>query len=144
MTTGKLPKEKMMEITTMKPYSKKDWTNEEKSYAAAITYLDKVIAKILALLEKLDINKNTLVAFTSDNGPKKLDKFESAGKLRGIKRDKYEGGIRVPFIAKWKGKIVLTTISSTPITLWDFMPTACELVGTPSPQTDGFLICRCF
>ena len=78
---------------------------------------------------------NTIVFFTSDNGPHKeggVDPnfFKSGGPLRGIKRDLYEGGIRVPLIVRWPGHIKPGTVSAEPFAFWDFLPTAAALAGT--------------
>jgi arylsulfatase A-like enzyme len=78
------------------------------------------------------------VIFTSDNGPHKEGGhspsfFESSGPLRGIKRAMYEGGIRVPFVARWPGGTPAGRTTDMPIAFWDFLPTAAELAGVRSP-----------
>jgi arylsulfatase A len=134
---GEAPEGQKIETPTMEPYSNENWSYEEKCYAAAITYMDQDVGKILAQLSKLKLAKNTLVIFTSDNGPEKQNRFQSAGNMRGVKRDLYEGGMKVPFIAQWKREIKPKSVIDTPFTLWDFMPTVCELIGVKSPQTEG-------
>ncbi len=111
-------------------------------YAAMITHMDKGIGEIMTLLKELGLDENTLVVFTSDNGPtyKRLggsdsDYFESKGSFRGYKGDLYEGGIRVPFITRWKGHINEGSSSDHVCAFWDVMPTLCELTNT-SPPTD--------
>ncbi|OHB66214.1 MAG: hypothetical protein A2V70_12295 [Planctomycetes bacterium RBG_13_63_9] len=87
------------------------------AYAAMISRLDKDIGRIMALLTKLGLDGNTLVMFSSDNGTTHLEKeadyefFESVGPLRGLKGTLYEGGIRVPMIARWPGTIEPSTVT---------------------------------
>jgi arylsulfatase A-like enzyme len=92
-------------------------------------------------LRAMGLDKNTLVIFTSDNGgdpPQGVFRNESNFPLRGFKRDLYEGGIRVPFIAYWAGTIQGGSVTDHASAFWDFMPTACELAGiNPPAQTDG-------
>ena len=113
------------------------------AYAAMITRMDREIGKILALLKKLGLEKNTIVIFTSDNGPTyaggvDAEFFESAGPLRGLKGSLYEGGIRVPMIARWPGKIQPGTTTDHISAFWDVMPTLAEITNTAVPQNiDG-------
>lgn len=134
---GEAPIGEQIESPTTEPYTQMPWSEDEKRYAASITYLDREIGKLLAQLKKEGLDKKTLVVFVSDNGPKQRDAFESTGGLRGKKRDMYEGGIRVPFIARWPGKIKAGKVNETPTALWDFLPTACALAGIRNPATDG-------
>ncbi|MCW1735461.1 arylsulfatase [Anaerorudis cellulosivorans] len=128
------------DIPSFEPYDDKDWTESEKGYAAMITYLDKDVEIILDKLKELGIDENTLVIFTSDNGGDSPGSFytESNQPFRGHKRDLYEGGIRVPFIARGTGKIEPGTQTGHVSAFWDFMPTVCELAGIEIPDiTDG-------
>jgi arylsulfatase A len=128
------------DIPSFEPYENMDWTESEKGYAAMITYLDKDMGKILDKLKELGLDENTLVIFTSDNGGDSPGSFyeESNQPFRGHKRDLYEGGIRVPFIARWPGKIQQGTETNHISAFWDFMPTVCELAGIETPKnTDG-------
>ncbi len=124
-------------------YKDKDWPNVEKGFAAMVTRMDGDVGKLVALLKELKIDKNTLILFTSDNGPHqegghKMEYFNSNGDLRGYKRDLYEGGIRVPMIAWWPGKVKAGTKTNHPSAFWDFLPTACELAGVKPPKNiDG-------
>lgn len=113
------------------------------AYAGMVSRMDADIGRIMELLNELNLSENTLVIFTSDNGPhheggNDPDFFDSNGPLRGIKRDLYEGGIRVPFIARWTRKIKPGTETSHISAFWDLLPTACEIAGTEAPENiDG-------
>lgn len=113
------------------------------AFAAMITKLDSDVGRIFSLLKQLGLDENTYVIFTSDNGPHREgggdpDYFNSAGGLRGIKRDLYEGGIRVPAIVRAPANVRASTSVSTPFAFWDVMPTLCEITGTPVPgNRDG-------
>ena len=105
--------------------------------------MDDQVGEIYAKLKELEIVDNTLIIFTSDNGPHKEggadpDYFDIIGKLKGYKRDLYEGGIRVPMIATWPGKITAETTSDHVSAFWDFFPTVCDIVQIDKPQNiDG-------
>jgi arylsulfatase A len=122
-------------------YYKQDTPNA--AYAAMISMMDADVGKIRKLLKDLGLAENTLVIFTSDNGPhfaggNDADFFDSNGPLRGYKRDLYEGGIRSPFIAAWPGKIKTGTRSEHISAFCDFLPTACDLAGVETPESlDG-------
>ena len=114
------------------------------AYAAMITYLDREVGRLLDTLRELGVEDRTLVLFTSDNGgtfdvggaPTAF--FESNGTLRGHKTNLYEGGIRVPLIARWPGRIKAGSTSAHVSANWDFWATFAELVGGPPPaDTDG-------
>jgi len=127
------------EVPTDAPYTQENWPQAEKNKAAMITRLDADIGTLLAQLQKLNLEKNTLVIFTSDNGPHREggnqpEFFRSSGPLRGIKRDLYEGGIRVPLIMRWPEQIRPGTVSDHICAFWDFLPTACDLAGVPIPS----------
>jgi arylsulfatase A len=112
-------------------------------YAAMVTRMDRDVGRIMSLLKELNLEDNTLVIFTSDNGPtfnggSDSAFFQSAGPLRGLKASVYEGGIRVPFIARWPGRIKAGSTSDHVSAFWDFLPTCCELIGEDSPANiDG-------
>lgn len=129
------------------PYGDKPWTQAEKNYAAMITLLDRDVGRIVALVEQLGLGRNTLIVFASDNGAWKRapKKFNSSGSLRGFKRDMHEGGIRVPFIAKWPGVIPAGVVSNEIIAFWDMLPTFAELAGTAAPGgIDGISVVEAF
>jgi arylsulfatase A len=112
------------------------------TYAAMISFLDTQVGIILKKLKDLGIDENTIVMFSSDNGASfeggsNPAFFNSVGGLRGLKRDLYEGGIRVPFIARWPGKIKTGSISNHISAQYDVMPTLAELTGYTLTQTDG-------
>jgi len=108
-------------------------------YAAMVTRLDREVGRIMALLKKLALDENTLVIFSSDNGPTYAGGadsgfFESAGPLRGLKGSVWEGGIRVPLIARWPGRIAHGTESDHVTAFWDFLPTCAEVLGEGVPE----------
>src|SRR5207253_339959 len=111
-----------------------------------VTRLDRYVGEILHALDEQGLADNTLIIFTSDNGPHREgghdpEFFDSNGPLRGIKRDLYEGGIRVPFIARWPGHIKNHQTSDLPAAFWDLLPTFAELAGTTvAAPTDGISI----
>lgn len=120
------------------PYSSRDWPQVEKNYAAMITRLDHDVGRLLDRLEKLGIADKTLVIFSSDNGPSaeslhRPDFFKSAGKLRGVKRELYEGSIRVPAIMRWPGTIMAGAVNETIAGFVDIMPTFAELAEAAAP-----------
>ncbi len=128
-----------MEVPSFGQYSDRDWPEPQKGHAAMITRMDGDIGKLMALLNKLGLDKNTIVMFSSDNGPHKEGGadpafFKSSGSLKGYKRALYEGGIRVPMIARWPGKIEAGSTSNHVSAFWDFLPTCCELAGTDVPD----------
>jgi len=112
-------------------------------YAAMVTRMDRDVGRIMSLLKEMNLEDNTIVMFTSDNGPtfnggSDSEFFESAHPLRGLKGSVYEGGIRVPFIVRWPGKIKAGRISNHICAFWDFLPTCCELIGADAPgDIDG-------
>lgn len=126
-------------------YKNKGWPENERIHAAKITLLDKQIGKMLKKLEEMGELDNTLIFFTSDNGPHREghdpEFFNSNGSLKGIKRDVYEGGIRVPALAYWKGTIKPGSVSNFIGSGQDFMPTIAEAIGIPVPeQSNGISI----
>jgi arylsulfatase A len=113
------------------------------AFAGMVSRMDADVGKIRALLKELNLLEDTLIIFSSDNGPHKEgghdpDFFNSSGSLRGIKRDLYEGGVRVPFIASWPGLIKAGTTSNHLSAFWDFLPTCCDIAGIKTPENiDG-------
>ena len=108
-------------------------------YASMVTKLDKDVGRILDELAELGLEENTLVIFTSDNGPHMeggihYEDFDSNGPFSGFKRSLHEGGIREPFIARWPSVIPAGTETDKPYVLYDMFPTMCRLVGVSVPQ----------
>jgi arylsulfatase A-like enzyme len=127
-----------MEVPSFGQYANKDWPEPQKGHAAMITRMDSDIGKLFAKLAELGLDEDTLVMFSSDNGPHREggndpDFNNSNGPLQGIKRDLYEGGIRVPMIAQWPSKIKAGSVTYHVSAFWDFLPTCCELAGVESP-----------
>jgi arylsulfatase A-like enzyme len=123
-----------MEVPDAGPYRDRDWPAPEKDKAAMITRMDADVGKLMARFKELKIDDNTVVFFTSDNGPHKEGGndpkfFHSGGGLRGIKRDLYEGGIRTPMIVRWPGHVRAGAVSDLQWAFWDFLPTCAELVS---------------
>lgn len=141
----------------LEPYLAENWSDppftREKSgytphftpraaYAAMITRMDTYVGRVLDLLDELEISDNTLVIFTSDNGTTHLgdevdyEFFDSVGPLRGLKGDLYEGGIRVPLLARWPGKVEPGSISDRVTGFEDWMPTLLDLTGLKTETPD--------
>jgi len=107
------------------------------TYAGMISRMDRDIGRLFEKLKELDVDKNTLVIFTSDNGHQYDEGFfDSNGPFKGKKRDLYEGGIRVPMIARWPGKIKEGVVSRHISAFWDFLPTACDIAGIQPSKKD--------
>ena len=132
-----------MEVPDYGEYAGKDWPDPEKGRAAMIAYMDRDIGRILDHLKRLGIDENTVVMFTSDNGPHKEGGSDPTyhdcnGPLRGIKRNLYEGGVRVPLIVRWPEKTKANQTSGHVCAHWDFLATISELAGIKTPHpTDG-------
>lgn len=133
-------------------YKDKDWPMDARRYAAMVTMLDRQVGEVLALLKELGIEQNTLVTFSGDNGgadyfvtPQHPRGVHSANKhpvtgveWRGKKGNLYEGGLRVPFCARWPGKIAPGTTSDLLAYFPDMLPTFAEATGAPTPAgVDG-------
>ena len=127
-------------------YADKDWSDADKGQAAMVTRMDGDVGRILDTLKQLGIDEDTLVMFSSDNGPHDegghdTERFDPAGPLRGMKRDLYEGGVRVPFIVRWPGTTPAGTTSDFIGYFGDLMATAADLAGTKCPpDTDSISI----
>jgi len=109
------------------------------AFVAMVDYLDMQVGEIVAKLKELGVYENTLIIFTSDNGPHMEggadpDYFDSNGPLKGYKRDLYEGGFRVPMIAVWKGKIPAGNETDHISAFWDVFPTVAEISGASVPE----------
>ena len=115
------------------------------AYAAMVTRLDRDVGRIVERIDELGLGEDTLVLFISDNGPtydriggSDSDFFASAGGLRGLKGSVYEGGMRVPLIARWRGRIAPASSSDHVAAFWDVVPTLLEVAQAPQvPALDG-------
>lgn len=136
-------RERGMETPDFGEYADRDWPDARKAFAAMVARLDRDAGRVLDKLKERGIDRETIVFFTSDNGPHREgghdpDFFSSSGVLRGIKRDLYEGGIRVPMIVRWPGRVRAGQVSRHVWGHWDFLPTAAEIAGVRSPdRIDG-------
>jgi arylsulfatase A len=114
------------------------------AYAAMVTRMDRDVGRIMALVRELGLDERTIFVFTSDNGPtydrlggSDSEFFGSAGQLRGLKGSIYEGGMRVPLIVRWTGRVPAGTASDLPSAFCDWMPTLAELIGATSALPAG-------
>ncbi len=128
------------EVPDHQAYDNQPWNDSQKNHAAMITRLDAGVGVVLAKLKALGLDENTLVIFTSDNGPHREGGpnynpafFTASGPLRGIKRDLWDGGIRVPFIARWPGRIKAGSESAHVGYFGDLMATWAEIGGGKLP-----------
>ncbi|MCH8042770.1 MAG: arylsulfatase [Planctomycetes bacterium] len=132
-----------MEVPSYGQYADKDWPEPQKGIAAMISLMDRDIGRLMARLKQHGIDDDTIVMFTSDNGPHREggnnpEFFDSNGPLRGIKRAMYDGGIRVPMIVRWPGHIKAGTTTDHVCAAVDLMPTAAALAGVKPPENiDG-------
>ncbi|MFN8206370.1 MAG: arylsulfatase [Bacteroidales bacterium] len=135
---GEAPAGQQCEVPELGIYEDSAWTDEDKAYAASITRLDSYVGRIVEKLIELGIEKKTLILFTSDNGAEQLHVFNSNGTNRGLKRDLYEGGIRVPFIAWMPGTIASGSESKHIAGFQDLLPTFCGMARVKVPfVSDG-------
>jgi len=131
-----------MEVPDHGGFASKPWPKPEKGFATMIKRIDDDVGRILSLLQTLEIDDNTLVFFSSDNGPHqegghRMEFFDSNGDRLGMKRDFYEGGVRVPLIARWPGKLEAGRVVDDVTAFQDLMPTLCELTDVKAPKNDG-------
>lgn len=123
------------------------WPDAYRRYATSVRRIDDGITDLLRLLADLHLDENTLVVFTSDNGPETgsmlntpftPEFFRSYGPFDGLKRDLWEGGTRVPTLARWPGRIPGGQVVAAPSAQWDWLPTFAAAAGVPPPaRTDG-------
>lgn len=136
-------KDKGMEDIGFGEFANRDWPNSEKGFAENVRRMDDAVGEIVTLVDSLGIKDETLILFSSDNGPHHEGGhsdlfFKSSGPLKGSKRDLTEGGIRVPLIARWPGKIQPQTTSSHVAAFHDVFPTLAELVTSQNvPKGPG-------
>ncbi len=135
-----------VEVPEYGTYQDKPWPGFARGFAAMVTRLDRDVGRIMALLKELGIDEDTIVFFCSDNGPLREaghdpDFFDDNGPFRGVIRDMYEGGLRIPMLVRWPGRIKPGQVSDYAWALWDFLPTAAEIAGVSPPSgLDGVSI----
>ncbi|MEJ2648938.1 MAG: arylsulfatase [Sedimentisphaerales bacterium] len=135
------------QVPDLGPYKDKDWTEPCKIFAGMVHRLDQNMGRFMQALKDQKIDEKTIVFFCSDNGPRSeptaeqtrvAEFFDSNGPLRGYKRDLYEGGIRIPMLARWPGKVGAGVTSDLPWYFADMLPTAAEFAGVKPPDNiDG-------
>lgn len=125
------------------------WPEYAKRYATMVRRIDDAVADLIQTLKDLSIDENTMIVFTSDNGPANEagtggsytynpTHFDSFGPMDGIKRDTWEGGMREPTLVRWPGHVTAGAISTAASQFHDWMPTLAEIAGLPAPaRTDG-------
>ena len=126
------------EVPDYGEYARRPWPKPDKGQAAMVARLDRDVGRLLAKLGEIGLAKDTLVLFSSDNGPHQEggndpERFDANGPLRGIKRALYEGGIRVPLIARWPGRTTAGSVSAHVGYFGDFFATFAELLGQSVP-----------
>lgn len=128
------------EVPNFGSYADRSWKDTEKAHASMIERLDRGVGEVMAQLDQLKLASNTIVIFSSDNGPHREggpnyspEFFTASGPLRGIKRSLTDGGIRVPFIVRWPGRIKAGAVSDHVGYFGDVMATFCDLTGAERP-----------
>lgn len=130
-------------VPSTKNFDDRDWDQKSKKYATMVQMLDQDVGRIVKLIDDNGLTDDTLIVFTSDNGGHSgvPDRFQTSGPLRGFKSELTEGGIRVPFIARWPNTVPANRTSNKVIAFQDMLPTFAELAGaTVSGATDGLSI----
>lgn len=131
-----------MEVPELGEFADSEWADPEKGFAAMVARLDRDVGRIVDRIDELGLGDDTLILFTSDNGPHsegghRADAFDSNGPLRGIKRSLHDGGIRVPTIARWSGHVPAETVSDHVAGFQDVLPTFAALAGAEEHVPDG-------
>ncbi|MBI4624965.1 MAG: arylsulfatase [Verrucomicrobia bacterium] len=127
-------------IPSLEVYADKDWPPDYKVHAAMVTRLDRDLGRLMALLKELGLDEKTIVFFCSDNGgvQRREGVLDSVGPFRGKKGEQYEGGLRVPMIVRWPGRVPVGKVSHAPWYFADVLPTLCELGGAKvTSKVDG-------
>ena len=128
-----------MEVPDAGDYQDEDWPGPQKGTAAMISLLDQGVGEVFATLQRLGVDERTVVFFSSDNGPHAEGGndpffFDSNGPLQGYKRSLHDGGIRVPTIVRWPGRVRAGSVSDFPWYFADFLPTVAEIAGFDVPD----------
>lgn len=126
------------EVPDFGPYADRDWPEVEKGFAGMVHRLDRDVGRLMAKLVELGIDRDTVVFFSSDNGPHhegnhSAEFFDSNGPVRGTKRELTDGGIRVPLMVRWPGTVKAGSVSDHVGAFWDVMPTLGEIGGGKAP-----------
>lgn len=135
-----------LQVPDLGEYAEKPWSPQAKAMAAMITRMDRDVGRLVERLKASGIDERTVVFFAGDNGPDRGGVrafFNASGSLRGGKRGMYEGGLRVPIIARWPGHAPAGKVSDAPWAFWDLLPTCADLAGVDLPagvRTDGLSI----
>lgn len=135
-----------LQVPDLGAYADKPWSPQAKAMAAMITRMDRDVGRLIERLKALGIDERTVVFFAGDNGPDRggiRAFFKASGSLRGAKRGMYEGGLRVPIIARWPKHAPAGKVIDEPWAFWDLLPTCAELAGADLPagvRTDGLSI----
>lgn len=130
-------------VPSLESYADKEWPQNYKVHAAMITRLDRDVGRLMALLKELKLDENTLVFFCSDNGgvDRREGVLDSVGPFRGKKGSPFEGGLRVPMIVRWPGKVAAGAVSHTPWYYPDVLPTLCDVAGAKvTSKIDGISV----
>jgi len=118
-------------VPSLESYADKDWPQDYKIHAAMVTRLDRDFGRLQGLLKELGLDERTIVFFCSDNGgvERREGVLDSVGPFRGMKAQQFEGGLRVPMIVRWPGKVPAQKVDSAPWYFADVLPTLCEIGG---------------
>jgi arylsulfatase A-like enzyme len=133
-----LPHDELL-VPEYEEFVEDEWSDDEKAYASMVSRFDSAVGRVLDVLEEQGVADETAVFVTADHGADEhpAEPFSSTDPLRGYKGDSYEGGIRVPMIARWPGRIPAGEVSSQPWYHPDVFPTLAELAGLPQPSLSG-------
>ncbi len=127
-------------VPSLETYADKDWPQDYKVHAAMVTRLDRDFGRLQALLKELGLDEKTIVFFCSDNGgvDRREGVLDSVGPFRGMKTQQFEGGLRVPMVVRWPGKVAADKVDNAPWYFADILPTLCEIGGAKvTNKVDG-------
>jgi len=131
------------QVPSLESYGDKDWPRDYKVHAAMVTRLDRDLGRVMALLKELGLDDRTVVFFCSDNGgvERREGVLDSVGPFRGKKGTQLEGGLRVPMIVRWPGRVPAGRVSDAPWYFADVLPTLCSIGGAGVPaKVDGLSV----
>jgi len=130
-------------VPSLESYADKDWPHDYKVHAAMVTRLDRDLGRLMALLKELGLDEKTIVFFCSDNGgvDRREGVLDSVGPFRGKKGGQTEGGLRVPMVVRWPGRVPAGKVSNAPWYFADVLPTLCEIGGAKvTAKVDGISV----